>query len=311
MRKDFFHRKKLPVLRPAFRILLYLVTVFLSILSLLEAAGGGPVAAEDIVIYVLAACGLAFSCYYLYYDLTAGFREILQKALGKSRLAERLYNDYRYRTLAGTLFALLLNLVYAVSNGAYAVWSRSLWLGTLSAYYIFMSILRFTVIWQEYRTTERRGREPAGKEDRDRWKTEWTVFGRAGILLVLITLVLGGSVIFLLQEEGGKTYPGYLIFAAAAYTFYKVIVSIINMVKVSRMRSPMLLTARNIGYADALVSVLFLQTAMFAAFGEGREINIQLMNELTGGTVCIMIFLIGVYMIKKAVQEKRKMEKKW
>ena len=80
------------------------------------------------------------------------------------------------------------------------------------------------------------------------------------------------------------------------------------MIKVRKMKSPLLLTVRNIGYADALVSILFLQTAMFTAFSDGKNINKQLMNELTGVVVCVMIFLIGFFMVRKAAKERKKIE---
>lgn len=302
MRKLSFKNRKPPVIKPFLRILIYLATLVLSISSIVETMYGYLGFAVDIIIYVAAACGLAVSSCCIYYDVTVGFRKMFRKVVDKSKLAERLYKDYRYRALFSTVFAFLLNLLYAAGNGIYAKRTHSAWLGTLSAYYLFLCMIRFLVIRQEFCFAKE---HIEGKRKR---AAEWNVFRNAGILLSFITLVLGGAVVLLLHEEGGKVYSGYLIFAVAAYTFYKITISVINMIKVRRMKSPLLLTIRNIGYADALVSILFLQTAMFTAFSDGKRINKQLMNEMTGGAVCAMILLIGIFMVRKAAKERKNLE---
>lgn len=302
MRKISFENRKPPVIKPFLRILIYLATLVLSISSTVETMYGYLGFAVDIIIYVAAACGLAVSSCCIYYDVTVGFRKMFRKVVDKSKLAERLYKDYRYRALFSTVFAFLLNLLYAAGNGIYAKRTHSAWLGTLSAYYLFLCMIRFLVIRQEFCFAKE---HIEGKRKR---AAEWNVFRNAGILLSFITLVLGGAVVLLLHEEGGKVYSGYLIFAVAAYTFYKITISVKNMIKVRRMKSPLLLTIHNIGYADALVSILFLQTAMFTAFSDGKKINKQLMNEMTGGAVCAMILLIGIFMVRKAAKERKNLE---
>ena len=70
--------------------------------------------------------------------------------------------------------------------------------------------------------------------------------------------MLDGAVVLLVHNEGGKSYPGTLVLAVGAYTFYKIIMSVIHMVKAKRLKSPLLVAVRNIGYVDALVSMLSL-----------------------------------------------------
>ena len=93
----------------------------------------------------------------------------------------------------------------------------------------------------------------------------------------------------------------------AAYTFYKIILSIINLVKVRKLKSPLLMAIRDIGYIDACVSVLSLQTAMFASFGSEQESIIKLMNGATGSVVCLLVLGIGIYSVRSANKMKRKL----
>lgn len=83
-------------------------------------------------------------------------------------------------------------------------------------------------------------------------------------------------------------------YAAAFYVFYRVILSIINMIKVNRWKSPLLMIIRKIGYIDACVSLLTLQTAMFASFADGQEELVRLMNGITGAVVSVMVLGMGI-----------------
>ena len=104
----------------------------------------------------------------------------------------------------------------------------------------------------------------------------------------------------LVSGEGGKSYPGLMIYAVATYTFYKLGMAIRNMIKARKEKSLLLVTLRNISYADALVSILSLQTALFVAFGQDSEAIIPIFDALTGAGVCLMIFVLGVYMVYRS-----------
>ena len=58
----------------------------------------------------------------------------------------------------------------------------------------------------------------------------------------------------------------------------------------------------NINLADALVSILALQTALLDQFATPDTPTI-VFNSLTGGGICIYAFVAGVYMIVKATKK--------
>ena len=99
------------------------------------------------------------------------------------------------------------------------------------------------------------------------------------------------------------TLPAFLI--NVAYTFYKITMAVVNMVKVRKTKSPILITIRNIGAADALVSMLTLQAAMFASFQDKNSLNTNQMNAITGLSVCILISILGISMIWYAWKKKK------
>lgn len=65
------------------------------------------------------------------------------------------------------------------------------------------------------------------------------------------------------------------------------------------------ITIRNIGAADALVSMLTLQAAMFASFQDKNSLNTNQMNAITGLAVCILISILGISMIWYAWKKKK------
>ena len=73
--------------------------------------------------------------------------------------------------------------------------------------------------------------------------------------------------------------------------------SIVNVVRAKKEDSPLLITLRNIGNAEALVAMLSLQTALFAQFGQDSGILVPIMNAATGAVVCLATLILGIYML--------------
>ncbi|MDE5548894.1 MAG: hypothetical protein K2J13_01435, partial [Clostridia bacterium] len=68
---------------------------------------------------------------------------------------------------------------------------------------------------------------------------------------------------------------------------------------------------RNINLADAIVSMLALQTAMMNSFGEGDQRGFEMtMNAVTGAVVCLVIFTLGIYMVVKSKRMIEALEEK-
>lgn len=309
MKKKKEHRKRKniifvrPTLKFRYHILLYLFTTLFSVLSIIFSQKQCSNFIIAIVVYVLAGTGLTISCLYLKQDLSKDIRHKTISLLENYSLSKRLYHDYQFRTEVMTSCSFLINVFYAVSNAVYGICKHSPWLGTLSAYYIFLSIMRFWIV----RYTAKKEKYIRHNNTWDYLQKEVRIYRNTGAALSIMTIALAGAVVLLLHQKGGYSYAGYLIFVVAAYTFYKVIISVVHMIRAKKMKSILLITIRNIGYADSLVSVLALQTAMFASFGgETTEAFKRQMNGITGALICVMILSIGIYMVvnsQKAVKK--------
>lgn len=277
----------IPSLRLRYRILLYFVTIGFIALALLSVVAECFPYLAGIAFYTLAAITLTISCYYITIHIRKNIREVIKPAIAANPYTNKVTTDYRWRTIVFSVPGMVSNIIFAVFNGIIGIASRSAWFGTLAAYYILLSIMRAGVVRQDRKIA-------AIKEKQEHMSRELSVYRRNSILFVLMAVVLAGAVILLLNAQGGKDYPGLTIYAVALYTFYKIITSTIEVIKVGKRKSPLLSITKRIGYIDSCVSILTLQTAMFASFADGQDGLIKPMNGITGTVVCLMVLGLGI-----------------
>lgn len=59
--------------------------------------------------------------------------------------------------------------------------------------------------------------------------------------------------------------------------------------------------------AQAIFAIFSLQASMFHTFGTGESWE-QLMNTITGCTVCLSVVSIGIYMIRRGTREIKQLQ---
>ena len=122
--------------------------------------------------------------------------------------------------------------------------------------------------------------------------------------LFLLNIPMGGMILLMVLTDSGYSYPGYIIYIFAIYTFYTIAESIVNLIKYKRLGSPVLSAAWVLNLIAALMSVLGLQTAMIEQFSTHNESFRRLMNTVTGGAVWSAVILIAVCMLYKSKNQK-------
>lgn len=288
--------------------LIFLFTMVMAVVSIYAAVMDFFPQPVCITLYVFAAAGFVCTCTLWIRAIVFFVKMVVMPFTKHNQIANTLITDTRLRTVVFTVPGMGFNLIYAIFNGVIGVTNHSAWYGSLAAYYILLCVMRFLSV--SYARKVYDGKTPWGKvhmgknnsqKDEDSLEARaWRVYKNCGVMLSVSSIALGGAVIMLVLGEGGKSYPGLMIYAVATYTFYKLVMAITNMIKARKENSILLITLRNISYADALVSLLSLQTALFAAFGQDSGAMIPTMNALTGAGVCLMIFAVGIYMVHKS-----------
>lgn len=199
---------------------------------------------------------------------------------------KKLRDDNRLRAEASLYVSLAVNLTYAVLQGVNGVTARSIWAGTLAFYYLTLSVIRFSLLlghkkvsiiqkWKKYRTS-------------------------AFVMLILNFALLGIHCITLYMGHI-ITYPGYMIYAMAAYTFYAAITAVRNVIIYRKYNDPILSASKALALAVSAISVYSLQSAMISAFGDSEEFR-MIMGNCIGAGVFILISAVSVFMIVKGTK---------
>ena len=89
-------------------------------------------------------------------------------------------------------------------------------------------------------------------------------------------------------------YSGAWIVPAGGMALLKIIYALLQLRRVRRLNRRILVCIRQLNCADALVSLMSLQTAVFFALGEQVQPYQRVLNALSGTVVCIVIFAMGI-----------------
>ena len=130
-------------------------------------------------------------------------------------------------------------------------------------------------------------------------------YRRTAWLLFILNIPIGGMIIMMTHVNPSGSYPMYTIYASAAYTFYAVTVSAMNIAKFRKIGSPILSVSKAVNFAAALMSLLGLQNALISSFSGGDEDFRILMNRLTGTGVYIAVMAMAIYMIAVSANKRK------
>ena len=188
--------------------------------------------------------------------------------------------------------SLSINLLYSFYNGIIGITSNSLWFISLSVYYTVLSISRFLVL-----NSSRKSRKNSSAEN--------AVKKLTGFMLILLSISLAGTTILTLSNDKETRYHKILMISIAVFTFIKITLAIINLVKAKKKDSDIIKALRSISFCDAFVSIFSMQRSMLVSFPGLTNFEIKIFNILTGSAVCFMILVMGIGLLMN--KEKRKM----
>lgn len=180
--------------------------------------------------------------------------------------------------------SLAVNILYALGNCAVGFSTHSWWFITVGAYYAVLAMARFSVLQVK--------RKAGGDYDTELFARRIT-----GILLVVLSVCIVGVNILSALKERGKAFHEIIMITIATYTFAKIIIAIIGMVRAKHTASPAFKTLRNIALAEACVSVYTMQRSMLQSFPGLTPAEIQIFNILTGTAVWLIVLFLGINLI--------------
>lgn len=249
-----------------------------------------PLAVIAYILFGTAAISLSYGTYLIIIILPK-IKESIVRHLEKNVFTDRLLHNYGFRTIIFAVGSFAMNIAFAVFNGYTGIKNRSVWFGALAGYYISLAFLRGGVL--NYHKKQIVKKEETLEAD-ECAKTK--IYRNSGIVLLILNIALMSAVAQMIFSDAHFTYIGLTVFAYAAYSFYKIVMAIVNLFRANKHPDLTIRAVRKINLADAAVSVLALQTALLAAFSD-QNINVSLMNGITGIAVCTFTAGLGIYMI--------------
>ena len=249
------------------------------------------------IVYVLAFYTLSVVTVFCVMVLPKQYSTIKQKIYDHP-LGNRFLTDRVFRIHVSLSVSFVINMLYVGIN----LWSwhtlKSYWFMVLAVYYVIMAVMRFLLV--RYVRIQKIGTSILG---------EWKRSRICAYILLLINLSLSGAVLMILYQHRGYDYPGMMIYVMALYTFYALTMSVVDIVKYRKMGSPVMSTAKIVSLSAALVSLLNLETAIFAQFGGNMTPeNQRIFIILTGAGVSITVVTLSVILIVNANKEIRRIK---
>ena len=249
------------------------------------------------IVYTLAFYTLSIVCISCVLVLPKQHGIIRQK-IYDSPLGNRFMTDRAFRINISLSVSFVINMLYVGINLLSWHMLHSYWFMVLAVYYVIMSVMRFLLV--RYVRVQKIGTNILG---------EWKRSRICACILLLINLSLSGAVLMILYQSKGYDYPGIMIYVMALYTFYSTIHAVLDIIKYRKLGSPVMSTAKIVSLSGALVSMLNLETAMFAQFGADMSPeNQRIFIILTGAGVSITIVTLSAILIINANKEIRRIK---
>lgn len=219
----------------------------------------------------------------------------LIKKLSSSSVGKRYISDMSFRGGFSIYQGMTVNFLYAVFRIITGIVYSSVWFISVAVYHFVLCGMRAYMVF--------------GYQRKDRGLSyEYRCYNKIAWLLFLLNIPMGGMILLMVRTNSGFSYPGYVIYISALYTFYTMAMSIVNLVKYRKIGSPVLSAAKVLNFVAAMMSVLGLQTAMIAQFSTNGDEYRKLMNTITGSFVYGIVVIMAIYMILNAAIKKKKVD---
>lgn len=208
---------------------------------------------------------------------------------------EALLKNKEFKFLLELYFEQFINFAYGIFKIVSGVVIGSAWIGCDGIYNMAQALIQLFQIL--------RRKNPGTIEK------QWKSYRFCGLLVLLMHLTLIGIVFQMLNwhrvEENGEI----MIIATAAFAFYKFISAFIDLARDRKHLHPIDSSVRMLEFSQAIFAIFSLQASMLHVFGTGESWE-NLLNTVSGCTACLMTAAMGVYMIRRANREMKKLQEK-
>jgi hypothetical protein len=192
--------------------------------------------------------------------------------------------DYRSKTVLLSVPSIIGSILFAAATGIAAIWSRSLWLGTMTVFYTITIFMKISVL-------SRGSISLISKNPGYNSANNYRLFS---IRLLIFDIVFGIALIFFHINYFVKEYPGYTIFVTAVYVLIRVGLSVKNMIQARISQSFTTISLRKIDTVKSVVSLLILINALLGRFAHPYSDLTRNLNSAAGAGAFLIILIMSL-----------------
>lgn len=277
--------------------LLYPHPALVAVLTLLSAAGlawSFMTGHEDTLI-AYATYPLAFYALVTLILLSIKVLPMAGKWLDSNPLARKLRQAENDGAFGIDMYVeQFVNFFYGIFKIASGALLGSAWIGADGIYNLVQALIQLYQILRHKQVKN--------------MKQQWRSYRWCGYMMIVLHLTMTGMVFQMIHMGRHENSTEIGIIATAAFTFYKLIKTFVDVAKDRKHKSPVDSAVRFLDFSQALYNLFVLQVGLLWVFGGSGFAHAKLMNSLTGGAVCLLVCGMGVYMVWRANRDMRDLE---
>lgn len=206
----------------------------------------------------------------------------INKKLNSNKYTNRLLTDINLKNNIKLFSGTFFNMVYGVFKFVTGFIYNSIWFGATGVYYLVLGLMKLSLT-----------KHIIKKSDNSKQIIQYR---NTGILMFLLNSTMVGMIILMIRDGNSVVYPGFIIYAQAAYTFYVLTFAIINIIKYRKDHSPIIAASKSINLVASIMSMFILQVAMINQFGEHGNFE-TIINSITATITSIVTIGIAIFMV--------------
>ena len=189
----------------------------------------------------------------------------------------------------------LISIAFALYNGFLGLYKHSIWNGCICVYYLLLLSIKALILISETKLKNEDDNIKAIK----RKKT----FYISSVLLFLINIALFAPVTLMVLNKRSIEFGLIPAITIAAYTTYKVTLSIISYTKNRKNINLAVRQIRTINLIDSILSILTMQNALIIV-NSGSTNKLFTLTAITSFIGIVIIITLSIVLFVRCIKEK-------
>lgn len=238
----------------------------------------------DLVSHWISYIAYVLSAYALTVTVARSINWIkwINEKLHSNKYTNKLITDRSLRSHINLFSGTFFNMIFGIFRVIVGIIYLSVWFGATGVYYLVLGIMKLILTKNVLKKVS--------------LSLELKQYRNTGILMFLLNVTMVGMIVLMIKNGESAVYPGFVIYAQAAYTFYILPMAFINIFKYRKEHTPIFMASKAINLVVAIMSMFILQVAMINQFG-GDETFAMIINTISGSVTSIVTIGIAVFMI--------------